>query len=285
MGCNSGFHVQAESRGELQPDPRFDAINVVVLAFQEDNDSKINVFVLLRSNIEQDQCNPDGISDWKVFASSEEKLFSHFMNIIRSIDPDILMGWDIQGSSLGYLAERAMHLGISLLYGILRTPTETKVAARESGVSDTGMLDNLLPEPLVSDSIQLGDLIIDDKWGRTHASGLPVGGYSGLKTLTLTNQTIRLGSFEVLVYSEVASRPAMECLPLVMEPEFGFYADPVVLDFQSLYPLMIIAYNLCFCTCLGNVMPSKANTLGVSSFSPDLHVLRDLILWGIFFES
>lgn len=76
---------------------------------------------------------------------------------------------------------------------------------------------------------------------------------------------------------QVASQPAMECLPLVMEPESGFYADPVVvLDFQSLYPSMIIAYNLCFCTCLGNVVPSKANTLGVSSFSPDLHVLRDL---------
>lgn len=75
----------------------------------------------------------------------------------------------------------------------------------------------------------------------------------------------------------MASQPAMECLPLVMEPESGFYADPVVvLDFQSLYPSMIIAYNLCFCTCLGNVAPSKANTLGVSSFSTDPSVLRDL---------
>lgn len=69
----------------------------------------------------------------------------------------------------------------------------------------------------------------------------------------------------------------MECLPLVMEPESGFYADPVVvLDFQSLYPSMIIAYNLCFCTCLGSVAPSKANALGVSSFSPDRQVLQDL---------
>ena len=69
----------------------------------------------------------------------------------------------------------------------------------------------------------------------------------------------------------------MECLPLVMEPESGFYADPVVvLDFQSLYPSMIIAYNLCFCTCLGNVASSKANILGVSSYSPDPHVLADL---------
>ena len=64
---------------------------------------------------------------------------------------------------------------------------------------------------------------------------------------------------------QVASQPAMECLLLVMEPESGFYADPVVvLDFQSLYPSMIIAYNLCFSTCLEKVAPSKANTLGVS---------------------
>lgn len=69
----------------------------------------------------------------------------------------------------------------------------------------------------------------------------------------------------------------MECLPLVMEPESGFYADPVVvLDFQSLYPSMIIAYNLCFCTCLGNIASSKANVLGVTSFSPGPLVLQDL---------
>ena len=51
---------------------------------------------------------------------------------------------------------------------------------------------------------------------------------------------------------QVARQPAMEALPLVMEPESGMYEDPVcVLDFQSLYPSMIIAYNLCFSTCLG----------------------------------
>ena len=40
----------------------------------------------------------------------------------------------------------------------------------------------------------------------------------------------------------------MEAMPLVMEPESRFYADGpvVVLDFQSLYPSQIIAYNLCF---------------------------------------
>lgn len=76
---------------------------------------------------------------------------------------------------------------------------------------------------------------------------------------------------------QVASQPAMECIPLVMEPKSGFYADPVVvLDFQSLYPSMIIAYNLCFCTCLGKVTSTKANILGVSSYSPDKSVMNNL---------
>lgn len=45
-----------------------------------------------------------------------------------------------------------------------------------------------------------------------------------------------------------------ECLPLIMEPEANYYADPiVVLDFQSLYPSVMIAYNYCYSTCLGRV--------------------------------
>ncbi|KAI8550959.1 hypothetical protein RHMOL_Rhmol06G0147400 [Rhododendron molle] len=145
---NGMAEALAESRGELQPVPHFDAINVIVLAFQEDNDSKLNVYVLLRSNTEQDQGNPDGISDCNVFASSEEKLFSHFMNIIRSIDPDILMGWDIQ-------------------------------------------------EPLVSDSIQHGDLISDDEWGWTHASGLHIGGRVVLNIWRLMGGELMLNMYTV----------------------------------------------------------------------------------------
>lgn len=47
---------------------------------------------------------------------------------------------------------------------------------------------------------------------------------------------------------------APECIPLTLEPESKFYTEPVaVLDFQSLYPSVIIAYNICFTTCLGRV--------------------------------
>ncbi|CEL92814.1 unnamed protein product [Vitrella brassicaformis CCMP3155] len=53
---------------------------------------------------------------------------------------------------------------------------------------------------------------------------------------------------------QVTQQTALECLPLVMEPESNFYWSPViVLDFQSLYPSIIIAYNICFSTCLGRL--------------------------------
>ena len=47
---------------------------------------------------------------------------------------------------------------------------------------------------------------------------------------------------------------APECIPLTLEPESKFYTDPVaILDFQSLYPSVIIGFNICFTTCLGRV--------------------------------
>ena len=47
---------------------------------------------------------------------------------------------------------------------------------------------------------------------------------------------------------------AAECIPLTLEPESRFYQEPVaVLDFQSLYPSVIMAYNICYTTCLGRI--------------------------------
>lgn len=49
-------------------------------------------------------------------------------------------------------------------------------------------------------------------------------------------------------------------MPLIMEPESAFYTSPLlVLDFQSLYPSIMIAYNYCYSTCLGRVTEFKGS--------------------------
>uniref|UniRef100_A0A0N4Z9G7 DNA polymerase n=1 Tax=Parastrongyloides trichosuri TaxID=131310 RepID=A0A0N4Z9G7_PARTI len=48
--------------------------------------------------------------------------------------------------------------------------------------------------------------------------------------------------------------PSPEVFPLVVEPQGAIYRDSIlVLDFQSLYPSMCMAYNYCFSTCLSKV--------------------------------
>ncbi|EMD42049.1 hypothetical protein CERSUDRAFT_90650 [Gelatoporia subvermispora B] len=57
---------------------------------------------------------------------------------------------------------------------------------------------------------------------------------------------------------DVGKQNAAECMPLIMEPLSAFYSSPlVVLDFQSLYPSIMIAYNYCYSTCLGRVTDFK----------------------------
>lgn len=50
-----------------------------------------------------------------------------------------------------------------------------------------------------------------------------------------------------------------------MEPISAFFKAPLlVLDFQSLYPSVMVAYNYCYSTCLGRIDTFKGkNKLGV----------------------
>ncbi|GMI46903.1 hypothetical protein TrCOL_g2571 [Triparma columacea] len=54
--------------------------------------------------------------------------------------------------------------------------------------------------------------------------------------------------------ADIRNMEALESIPLVLEPESGFYHDPVVVcDFTALYPSIVIAYNLCYSTCAGKI--------------------------------
>jgi len=61
-----------------------------------------------------------------------------------------------------------------------------------------------------------------------------------------------------------------------MEPDSRFYNNPVVvLDFQSLYPSIMIAYNYCYSTCLGRIVgKGRPNKLGFTEYRRPPGLLR-----------
>ncbi|KND90320.1 DNA polymerase zeta catalytic subunit [Tolypocladium ophioglossoides CBS 100239] len=67
---------------------------------------------------------------------------------------------------------------------------------------------------------------------------------------------------------QVGGQNALECLPLVMEPQSAFYNSPLlVLDFQSLYPSVMIAYNYCYSTFLGRIKDWRGtNKMGFTEY-------------------
>ncbi|KAH8703727.1 putative DNA polymerase zeta catalytic subunit [Talaromyces proteolyticus] len=81
---------------------------------------------------------------------------------------------------------------------------------------------------------------------------------------------------------QVAQQNALECLPLVMEPQSDFYPSPLlVLDFQSLYPSIIIAYNYCYSTFLGRLVDWRGrNKMGFIDYEREprlLELLKDQV--------
>ncbi|KAI9785638.1 MAG: DNA polymerase zeta [Peltula sp. TS41687] len=81
---------------------------------------------------------------------------------------------------------------------------------------------------------------------------------------------------------QVGQQNALECLPLVMEPQSDFYNSPLlVLDFQSLYPSIMIAYNYCYSTFLGRIVNWRGqNKMGFTDYKREprlLELLEDQI--------
>jgi hypothetical protein len=63
----------------------------------------------------------EGPVDVRIF-SDEVQLIEGFCEALRQLDPDILVGWDVQKGGLGYLAERGALLGLNVLRAASRTP-------------------------------------------------------------------------------------------------------------------------------------------------------------------
>ncbi|KAM7367565.1 hypothetical protein PAMP_013853 [Pampus punctatissimus] len=371
-----GMELHARTRRDLEPDPEFDPICALFYCLSSDaplpgGDSTqlTGAIVVDKDHQSCDQAGHrrtvpllvrSGVSGLQVtYATDEKMLFQELVAIMKRFDPDILVGYEVQMRSWGYLLQRAAALRVDLCQQLSRVPGDSKenrfAADRDEYGADTMTEINIIGRitlnlwrvmkteagwcfycclpvlafmdyvfvvtfikayPSSTAAATLNNYSFENvafhvlhqrfplysprtlsdwfdhnthlyRWkmvdhyvsrvrgtmqllqqhdiiGRTSELAR-LFGIQFLHVLTRGSQyrveSMMLRLAKPLNYIPVtpsiqqrAQQRAPQCIPLVMEPESRFYSNSVVvLDFQSLYPSIVIAYNYCFSTCLGHV--------------------------------
>ncbi|XP_072939379.1 DNA polymerase zeta catalytic subunit [Epargyreus clarus] len=327
--------VHTAVRGDLYPDPAYDAIQAIFITVTNESPSDHFLTRQLTQVLVVDDKSPPKFLDRCAFNSnvtyvnSEIKILEELIKLVQEHDPDIMCGYEMEMNSWGYVLERAQILGLEIVREISRITEkhrqkrcktddnefEGKIIGRitfnvwrlfryELALSSYSF-ENCMYEILKERVPKYSYSKLSEWWNNESRMlrWITVEYYltklSGtvrmLEKLDIINRTSELARLFGLQWWEVlsrgsqfrveslmlrAARPlnlvalsptvkqraamrAPECLPLIFEPESRFYTDPViVLDFQSLYPSMMIAYNYCFSTCIGRVQ----NIIGDSHY-------------------
>ncbi|XP_061479614.1 DNA polymerase zeta catalytic subunit [Rhineura floridana] len=336
--------LHARTRRDLEADPEFDPICALFYCISSDtplpNTDKMEIsgaIVIDKDGTRtiSSQGNREhaplltrsGISGLEVMYTTDERaLLQEVVNIVKRYDPDILLGYEVQMHSWGYLLQRAAALGVDLCQMVSRVPDDKKenrfTSDQDEYGSDTMSEINIVGRvmlniwrimrnevaltnytfenvgfhilhqrfPLFTSRIlsdwfdNKADIyrwkMIDYYTSRVH------GNLQLLKQVDLIGRTSEMARLFGIQFLHVLTRGsqyrvesmmlrlakpmnyiavtpsvqqraqmrAPQCIPLIMEPESRFYSNAVlVLDFQSLYPSIVIAYNYCYSTCLGHV--------------------------------
>lgn len=336
------MELHARTRRDLEPDPEFDPVCALFYCLSSDaplpdsEQTQLTGAIVVDRNCQsygpgRRETAPllvrSGVSGLQVtYATDEKQLLQEVVTLIRRFDPDILVGYEVQMRSWGYLLHRASALGVDLCQLLSRVPGDSKenrfspdkdeygadtmseihiigritlnlwrimkTEATLNNYSFENVAFHVLHQrfPLYSartlsdwfdhntdlyrwrmvdhyvsrvcgtmQLLQQNDII-----GRTSELAR-VFGIQFYHVLTRGSQyrveSMMLRLAKPMNYIPVspsvqqrALQRSAQCIPLVMEPESRFYSNSVVvLDFQSLYPSIVIAYNYCYSTCLGHV--------------------------------
>ncbi|XP_077539629.1 uncharacterized protein LOC144152269 isoform X3 [Haemaphysalis longicornis] len=310
--------VHVRTRGELQPDPAQDPVQCVLWYARggpRGGAPQAGALYWLHSGSDPRLAEGSlllprtGVTSLQGEAlHSERDLLAALVELVARWDPDVLLGYDVERGSWGYLCERAQHLDVDLRTQLSRAPPRRGSSEDIVGRILLGVWRILRKEialnvytfentyyhvmhhrvPLYSFRT-LTDWFAQDlvRWRTVeHFAVRARGNVELLDELDVLGKTSEMARIYGIQFLEVLSRGsqfrvesmllrlararrlvalspssaqrarqrAPEFVPLILEPRAQLYTDPVVvLDFQSLYPSVIIAHNYCFSTCLGRV--------------------------------
>ncbi|RDL36039.1 DNA polymerase [Venustampulla echinocandica] len=357
------LEIHVNTRNNLSPNPEEDEVQCLFWCLQSDDESVENNGNAEGTHVGIVVVSEDGAKSTSIAnqtavevraESSELDLIVRMVEIVRTHDPDVLTGYEVHGSSWGYLIERAR---LKYEYNLCDEFSRMKVQSHgrfgkesdmwgfkhTSSIRVTGrhminiwramrgelnllqytmenvvfhVLHRRIPHYPWADltalytngryrdlakvidyyttRVQLDLEILEQNelMARTseQARLLGVDFYSvfsrgsQFKVESLMFRIAKAENFMLVSPSrkQVGGQNALECLPLVMEPQSAFYTSPVlVLDFQSLYPSVMIAYNYCYSTFLGRVVNWRGmNKMGFTEYTREqrlLELLKDHI--------
>ncbi|XP_065184530.1 uncharacterized protein LOC135815197 [Sycon ciliatum] len=330
--------VHVRSRGSLMPDPDQDMVCALFYMIDQElggGRCETTTGVLMVDSTP----DPVPLSRYAVtigqhqLVRDEADLFAKLVLLVEKYDPDLLLGFEVQKRSWGYLLQRATALHIPLLTQLSRI-TETKEAKAAPPQADDSEHPSNAYNARKMTELRIPGRIILNVWRLMrheaaltsytlpsvafHILHVRIADFTHsqltrwfdqgsvmqrsyvlefymqrchytmqlLRRLDLVARTSEMARLFGLQFYEVLTRGsqfrvesmmlrltkaanyvavspsvqqrakmnAPECVPLILEPESRFYSDPViVLDFQSLYPSMMIAHNYCYSTCLGRL--------------------------------
>jgi DNA polymerase zeta len=356
------LEIHVNTRGRLVPNPEEDEVKCVFWCVKSDEniansqspDETLSGLVVLSEDGLLARQMRSQTSAEVVEEASELDLMVRMVEIVRTHDPDILTGYEVHGSSWGYLIERArFKYDFNLCDEFSRMKSQShgrfgKEADRwgfntTSTIRVTGRhminiwramrgelnllqytmenvvwhilhrriphyswrtlsdwfthgspreLAKVLRYYLSRTRLDLSILDTNELVPRTSEQARLLGVdffsvFSRGSQFKVESTMFRIAKPENFLLvspsrKQVGGQNALECLPLVMEPQSAFYSSPLlVLDFQSLYPSIMIAYNLCYSTYLGRIVNWRGtNKMGFTDYRRQaglLELLKDHI--------
>ncbi len=286
-----GFDIEVLPPERGVPDSSRDPIIIVSVSF---NDAETVVLVAR-----------DGISTKNIrYVGSEAKLLSEFMDIVKSYDPDVVMGFNEYNFDFPYIEKRLSVLGIGNRFGRDGTPFVVRQfgSAKEVNIVGRACVDlldaiklnyslasyslaNVSKELLNRPKLDIKASEMRDIWLNGPADRLQdFIEYAGrdsdllqdiIKELKLIDRYINISKECGLLLHETINggqsrriesmllrefRKENRLWPLndkkkkeakvegatVFEPDRGLHENIIVMDYKSLYPSAIRAYNICW---------------------------------------
>ena len=348
------LEIHVNTRWDLVPNPEEDEIACVFWCCHSDNsfgyncqDDETAGLLVLSDGGRAKEISHQYAVDVEEEAT-ELELINRMVDIVRAYDPDILTGYEVHGSSWGYMIERARckyEYNLCNEFSRMKSQSHGRFGKENdrwgfnhtSTISVTGrhminiwramrgelnllqytfenvafhLLHRRLPHYSHRDlttwfksskpkdqtkvldyyltrvRINLSILEKNELIPRTSEQARILGVdffavFSRGSQFKVESLMFRIAKAEGFILispnrKQVGGQNALECLPLVMEPQSDFYTSPLlVLDFQSLYPSIMIAYNYCYSTFLGRIVGWRGqNKMGFTDYKRQPQILE-----------